>query len=176
MEKLKWYVVDKKYVKYLKTFDDKVENIEYEHNLKPYIGILLKVGSFNYYVPISSPKKKHSQMKDSIDFMKIRDKNGKILGVLNFNNMIPVLDTEICILRYDEISKFRKFNNKKEEIQYISLLDVELNIINSKMETIIKNTNKLYMLNISDKSSKLAKRCCDFRLLEEKARLYNKKG
>lgn len=35
--KLKWYVVDKEYVSYLKKFDDKVENINYTERLKPYI-------------------------------------------------------------------------------------------------------------------------------------------
>ena len=172
MKKLKWYIVDNQYVKYLKTFDDKVEDIEYKDNLKPYLGIVLKVGEFDYYVPISSPKKKHNEMKDSLDFIKIRDKNSNILGVLNLNNMIPILNSEICLLKYEEISKFRKFKNHKEELQYIKLLDVELNIINSKIETITKNAKKLYELMASNNSVKLNKRCCNFKLLEEKALLY----
>ena len=57
--KLKWYVVDKEYVSYLKKFDDKVENINYTERLKPYIGILITINEINYYVPISSVKEKH---------------------------------------------------------------------------------------------------------------------
>ena len=57
--KLKWYVVDKEYVRYLKKFDDKVENINYKEKLKPYIGILITINETNYYVPISSVKEKH---------------------------------------------------------------------------------------------------------------------
>ena len=110
MKKLKWYIVDKQYVKYLKTFDDKVEDIEYKDNLKPYLGIVLKVGEFDYYVPISSPKKKHNEMKDSLDFIKIRDKNSNILGVLNLNNMIPILNSEICLLKYEENLKTTRKN------------------------------------------------------------------
>ena len=174
MEKLKWYIVDKKYVKYLKTFDQRVEDIEYKENLKPYIGIVLKVNDFNYYVPISSPKKKHYEMKESLDFLKIIDKNGNILGVLNLNNMIPILNSEICILKYSSISEFRQFKSEKEKTQYIRLLDIELNIINSKIEKIIKNANKLYEINMGNKKSKLAKRCCNFKLLEEKAMQYKK--
>lgn len=39
--------------------------------------------------PLSSPKEKHKNMKNSIDFLKLdEEKQGKI----NFNNMIPILD------------------------------------------------------------------------------------
>ena len=36
--KLKWYIADKEYVNYLRQFDEKVENIDYNTKLKPYIG------------------------------------------------------------------------------------------------------------------------------------------
>lgn len=57
-EKLKWYIVDKEYVNYLKKYDNKVENITYNARLKPYIGIIISINKFNYYVPISSAKEK----------------------------------------------------------------------------------------------------------------------
>lgn len=50
--KLKWYIVDKEYVNYLKEFENKVEHIDYAKKLKPYIGILINIQNFNYYVPI----------------------------------------------------------------------------------------------------------------------------
>ena len=34
MKKLQWYIVNKKYVKYLKTFDNKIENIDYQEFLR----------------------------------------------------------------------------------------------------------------------------------------------
>ena len=40
-----------------------------------------------YFAPLSSPKPKHKNMKNTLDFFKI--KNGE-LGAVNFNNMIPV--------------------------------------------------------------------------------------
>lgn len=55
-EKLKWYIADKDYISYLKQYDDKVENINYSAKLKPYIGIVVNINEFNYYVPISSAK------------------------------------------------------------------------------------------------------------------------
>lgn len=38
---------------------------------------------------------KHDNMKGRIDFTKIVDKDGKLLGVLNFNLMIPVEDEQM---------------------------------------------------------------------------------
>ena len=70
--KLKWYVVNKKYVNYLRKFDDKVENIEYDTKLKPYLGILITINTFNYYVPISSTKEKHYKIHEGMDFIKIK--------------------------------------------------------------------------------------------------------
>lgn len=81
-EKLRWYIVKKDYINYLQKYDNKVENIDYKVKLKPYIGIIVNINNFNYYVPISSPKEKHYNIKEDMDFIKISQKN-KILGVLN---------------------------------------------------------------------------------------------
>jgi protein AbiQ len=42
-DKLKWYIVDKEYVSYLKEFDNKVENIDYSNRFKPYLGIIITI-------------------------------------------------------------------------------------------------------------------------------------
>lgn len=47
-----------------------------------------------YCVPLSKPKEKHERMRDKIDFKKIVHK-GILLGVLNFNLMIPVEEAQI---------------------------------------------------------------------------------
>ena len=49
-----WYVVDKKYINYLKQADPRVGYVEYGDRLKLHVGILLTIGTFHYYVPISS--------------------------------------------------------------------------------------------------------------------------
>lgn len=174
MKKLKWYVVNWEYIKYLKRFDDKVENIEYGKNVKPYIGIVLDINNHKYYVPIFSPKEKHYKMKEDIDFIKIIDKKGTILGVLNLNNMIPILSSEIEELNHEKISEIKEFNNDKEKELYLMLLRVEIMIINSKVEKIQNNAKNLYELRNDKRKSKLAKRCCDFKMLEEKAMIYKK--
>lgn len=167
MDKLKWYIVNKKYVSYLKKYDSLIEDIDYKNGIKPYIGIVIDVNGTKYYVPISSPKEKHYKMKERMDFIKIQYK-GKILGVLNLNNMIPVIDVAVKPLIYSELERYRKFSSDKEKMQYISLLSIELNIINSNSEKIRKNALKVYKEKINNPNSNIALRSCNFKILEEK--------
>lgn len=171
--KLKWYVVDKQYVSYLKQFDNKIEDINYSERLKPYIGILITIDEVDYYVPISSVKEKHYSMKEDIDFIKITA-DDRILGVLNLNNMIPIDNENVKVLKYKEIEEYRKFKDDKEKRLYISLLSYELGVINEKIDKIKNNAIKLYNEKIKRPNSKISRRCCDFKLLEEKCREYKK--
>lgn len=173
--KLKWYIVNKEYINYLRGFDNKVENINYSERLKPYIGILITINTVNYYVPISSGKEKHYTMKENIDFIKIMNED-RVLGVLNLNNMIPISNENIKILDYKEIHKYRNFKNEKEKTLYISFLNLELKLINDKIDKIKSNAIKLYDEKIKNPNSKISKRCCDFKLLENKCREYIKRS
>lgn len=173
-EKLRWYVVSKEYVDFLQKHDKRVENIDYKVKLKPYIGIIIKTNDFNYYVPISSVKEKHYKMKEDMDFIKIIQ-NNKILGVLNLNNMILVLDEEISILKYKDIAQYRNFNSEKDKKLYISFLSSELKLINRKEEKIRKLALKLYEEKQNNPNSKISQRCCDFKLLEKMCILYKRK-
>ena len=65
-----WYVVYKKYINYLTQFDSRVGYVE---RLKLHVGILLTIGDFHYYVPISSAK--HQKMSNSLDFHKLQDES-----------------------------------------------------------------------------------------------------
>ena len=44
-----WYVIDKKYVSYLRKFDYKVGHVEYGDKLKLHIGILIEIDGIKYY-------------------------------------------------------------------------------------------------------------------------------
>lgn len=171
--KLKWYIADKEYVNYLRKFDDKVENIDYSTKLKPYIGILITINDFNYYVPISSAKEKHYTIKEGMDFVKIMQ-DDKIIGVLNLNNMIPISDNNVKALKYKDIEEYREFVSDKEKKSYIAFLSFELDLINDKIEKIKKNAMKLYNEKINNPESNVSKRCCDFKLLEKVSANYKK--
>ncbi|MCR4595667.1 MAG: type III toxin-antitoxin system ToxN/AbiQ family toxin, partial [Lachnospiraceae bacterium] len=58
-----------------------------------FVGIVVVCDKHKYCIPLSSPKDKHNRMKGSMDFSKIVV-DGKLLGVLNFNLMIPVEEAQ----------------------------------------------------------------------------------
>ena len=84
---LKIVRVNSDYCDYLRKFDNKVAYNENEKELRPFIGVLFQIDTCEYFVPLSSPKPKHKNMKNTVDFFNIKDGE---LGAVNFNNMIPV--------------------------------------------------------------------------------------
>lgn len=168
---MKWYIVEKEYVNYLHSIDNKVENIEYGNRIKPFVGIVLAINNFKYYVPISSVKKKHYKMKNYLDLYKIEN-NDTILGVLNINNMIPIKEKCVKNLEYKEIDKYRKFESNIERSKYIRLLSTELKIINNQERDIVERATKVYNLVNKYPKSNLAIRSCKFKELEKKVEHY----
>ena len=100
-------------------------------------------------------------MKNDVDFMKIIV-DDKLLGVLNFNNMIPVCET--CISPVD--LKISEKDNPQAK-KYKKMAAKQLNWCQRNQEDIVKRANKLYRMLISGKAGGLLKRrCCNFEKLE----------
>ena len=172
---MNWYVVNKDYIRYLIQFDSRVGYVEYGEKLKLHVGILLTVNNCHYYVPISSAKPKHQRMSNSLDFHKLQDSDtGYLYAVLNLNNMIPVPDSCITQLKYNQIEQFRPFSNEKEKNDYIYLLQKEKALIDSMQSTLQRKAEKLYDKCLHLPESSLVSRCCNFKLLEEKSSTYSK--
>jgi len=169
---MRWYVVDREYVNYLYTIDNKVEYIDYKDKLKPYFGIVLKMNDYNYYLPVSSAKEKHNTMKNNKDFLKLIDGDGKLIAVLNINNMIPVPSQYISELNYNQIDQYRTFESEMDKKCYIDLLRKELGIINFMSDKIKNNANLLYEHCRLYPNNRLTLRCCNFKLLEQKSIEY----
>lgn len=170
---ISWHIVDNKYIEYLKRFDLNVQNIDYKDAFKPYIGIVLNVNNFDYYVPVSSVKNKHYKMAENMDFVKIMQ-NNRILCVINLNNMVPILDNQIKLLKFADLSNYQKFENDIQKYKYISLLNKEIKEINNKKYDINNRAKQLYELKYEQPYSRIAKRCCDYHLLEEKCVEYSR--
>ena len=155
---MKFYHIKEDYINYLRSFDKKVAINKNE--TRPYVGILLTIDSKNYFAPFTSPKPKHLKMKNSIDFRKI---NNGILGAINLNNMIPVVDEAIIPFSINTIS----------DIKYKTLLQNQYNFIKKDWDNIVKNAQKLYDLltKPANKRTKyeiiVCERCCDILLLEK---------
>ena len=66
--------VDTDYCDYLRKYDNKVAYNKNEKELRPFIGILFKINTCEYFAPLVSPKPKpkHMKMKNTIDFFKIK--------------------------------------------------------------------------------------------------------
>ncbi len=152
--------IDPNYCDYLRKFDSKIYYNKYQKENRPFIGVLFKIKNMNYFAPLSSPKAKHLVMKNTIDFIKI--KNGE-LGAINFNNMIPV-----------QASNYERIDLNSSNTLYANLLKEQLKWLNQNKIQIKKKAYNLYRLYKEDKLlADIRNRCCNFILLEEKCVLYN---
>lgn len=90
-KRLNLYLIDIKYIRDLARAEDHVMSVspQISKERRPFIGVIVICGDKEYCVPLSSPKPKHATMKNDLDFTKIYD-GSKLLGVLNFNNRIPL--------------------------------------------------------------------------------------
>ena len=158
--------VDYKYCDYLRKFDNKVAYNKDKKELRPFIGILFKIENMEYFAPLTSPKKKHLKMKNTLDFLKID--NGK-LGAINFNNMIPVTSENYSLINLNK--RVYTIEDKK----YNKLLQEQLDWLNENYNQVKKKAFKLYTLYVNKKlPGNVMDRCCNFKLLEEKCTIYNK--
>ena len=163
---LKLVKVDYEYCNFLRKFDNRVSYNEGVKELRPYVGILFEINDMEYFAPLSSPKKKHLKMKNTIDFYKIDE--GK-LGAINFNNMIPVNKNNYELLDLESKS------NNTSEMKYKKLLLEQLDYLNENYFHVVSNSYKLYELYINNKlPANIKNRCCNFPLLETKCSEYNK--
>lgn len=156
---MKFYHIKEDFITYLRQFDTKVS--ENKNQTRPYIGIVLEVNSVKYYAPFSSPKPKHKKMKNGKDFRKI---NNGLYGAINFNNMIPVLDSALIEIDIANIA----------DVKYRRLLQNQYNSIKADEKGILKTAENLRKLifdaetNLSAHDKVIKQRCCDLVLLEEK--------
>ena len=163
---LKIVRVNSEYCDFLRNYDNKVAYNKFEKELRPFIGILFQIGTCEYFAPLSSPKEKHKIMKNTIDFLKI--KNGE-LGAVNFNNMIPVTKENYILV------DLRKETVTLAELKYQRLLRDQLSWLNSNYIQVKNKSFKLYnMYNSGKLPINIKNRCCNFKLLEEKCLEYNK--
>lgn len=165
-KRLNLYTLDMKYVRNLAKVDDRVMSIspqEHKEN-RPFVGIIIIMEQKKYCVPLTSPKSKHDKMKNDLDFSKMFDKKNKLIGALNFNNMIPVSENFIKPINITP----NKNDSPKDKI-YKELLNNQLDWCNDNVENIVKKANKLYkfVTQTPEKSRNLTRRCCNFKKLEE---------
>lgn len=159
MERLRIYKISDKYVNYLHSVDNRVQ---FNKNAKrPYVGVVFKFGRHDYFVPMESPKPNHVNIKPGKHIMKLD--NGK-LGLLGFNNMIPV--HKDALIEYDI--------SKEKDIKYRNLLQRQISLCNKRKADILNHAQMTYF-DVTSKTNKfLVKISCDFKKLETASKKYDK--
>ena len=100
-KRFKLYHVNMKYIRNLHRIDDNIPSVSPQNDKqsRPFLGIILLVNNSKFCIPLSSnseeKNKKLASMRDNITLRKIYDKSGKLLAILNLNNMIPIRDEYI---------------------------------------------------------------------------------
>lgn len=146
---LKFYEVNSNYIAYLKTFDSQVPDFIYTRFNKFVCGIVLNIGSYDYFAPVSS-----FNQQQRTNFL-IRD-NGTPISSIRFCFMFPA-PTQMITLK--------DFN--KEPQSYRDLVNAEIRYCNTNRSDILNQALRVYRIG-SNRNHPLAKTCCDFRLLETK--------
>ena len=158
--------IDENYVNFLRKVDSRVQsNVSaLGKDTKPFLGALfrLKDSNLRYFVPFSSPKEKHKNMKNTTTFHKVVDKKGKLRAVLNFNNMIPA-PLEVCV----------RIDLKTDKDRFV-LMD-EYVFCKDNEEELIKKAKNLYLRSKRNELLEKEKQItCDFSLLEKSMLEYIK--
>lgn len=156
------YYVDIDYIKYLYKYDNRIQynpmQGEDYTKKRPYLGIVLTVNGFEYFVPLEHPRTAHQKMKNNVHIYKIHE--GKY-GILGFNNMIPVPKTVLT-----------KININEQSVSYKQILISQYRFCNKHSDIIYEKARKTYMQYIKGNNKFLNKICCDFKRLELKSREY----
>ena len=168
-DKLYFITLTSNYLKYLGIYENKVS---LKAN-RPFIGIVFKVNNKEYFAPLSSPKEKHKRMKTNIDFFKIDKGN---LGIINFNNMIPVINNDLCRNKLDLEMLSKSLNT--DDIKYFRLLKNQLEYCEKNKNIILAKAEKIYNIftknleKLSESQKKMYRRVNNFKVLEHASKEF----
>ena len=156
---LGFYHIDAAYCDFLRKYDNRVPQLHARVVERPFVGIVLQINEINYYAPLTSPKPKHKQMKNQIDFLKI---NNGDWGAINFNNMIPAPASVLS-----KVDLRKKEHDSIQDRNYKDLLANQLSWCVSHRDDIYRRAEKLYRTIVEKRGDDRVKnRCCDFAKLE----------
>ena len=172
MEEFKLYSVSDDYVEWLrKEFPNVYSNkINSRTHTRKYLGVVLQIGQYHYYVPMSSPKDSDYQIagknkvikKSIVPIIRIVVKNidgeKELKGTLRISHMITVPASELELYDLEN-----------------DLVHNEMIFIRKHREKIISNAKVMYKQKVSnDTTAGYVKSALDFQALEELCDRYEK--
>lgn len=171
MEDFKLYSISDRYISFLqKNFPNVYSNkIKTRIHTRKYLGVVLQVNQYNYYIPMSSPKQTDYQIagenviikKSIVPIMRIIVKNSKgekeLKATLRLSHMIPVPSTELEL--YDL--------ENEPDTAYKDLVQNEIIFIRKNQDKIRANAQLIYKQKLEqDPSAKYILSTLDFQTLE----------
>ncbi len=167
---MKLYSISDDYIKYLRKKFPRVYSNKEESRVhtRKYLGTVIEIDSYKYYIPLSSPKDKHDYIiidgkrrirKDSLIVMRITSGTGEakeLKGTLQIGTMIPVPDDALEL--YDV--------NNESDHAYKDLVNEEIIYIRKHEKMIIKNARVLYSKRKSGEKNRVVQSCLDFQAME----------
>ena len=157
MENLRLYRIEDKYINFLKSRDRKVQHNK--NKRRPYVGVVLHIGGFRYFVPMESPKPNHANIKPGKHILKLDNGN---LGLLGFNNMVPVPDS--ALIQFDI--------NAETDENYRNLLARQVRVCNKSKADVYDRASRTYYDVVNKKNEFLMRISCNFRNLERACKEY----
>ena len=154
----KFYHVKEEYIEYLHRVDYRVQHNKGQK--RPYVGIVLEINGYKYYVPLESPKPGHAKIKGGGPVLKLED---GALGIMGFNNMLPVKPREL--VEFDIA--------QEQDREYQMLLLKQLHYCTKNKNVILVRAANTYKKATDGNTPFYEKVCCDFKKLEAACKRYN---
>lgn len=168
-----WYKIDEQYLNYLKSEgDERIPDQNYGlDSYKPFFK-LFTIKDMTYVTQINHAQERHYKMNDNLDFTRLRNSKGKILGVVNLNYMFPVLEKHLTKMETKDIEAIVSQKWNKDKVQsYMEMLEIE------KKQIYDRNVNEKAVLLYNEKQLNrldpfMNKRVLDYNHLENKCVEY----
>ncbi len=172
MEEFKIYSVSDRYISYLrKSFSNVYSNkVDIRIHTRKYLGVVLRIGQYNYYIPMSSPKPTDYQQagnsvvikKSIVPIIRVVVKNAKgereLKATLRISHMIPVPDSELELYDLDN----------EQDIAYKELVQNEIIFIRKNQKKISANAQLIYkQKQEKDTSAKYVSSALDYCAIEK---------
>ncbi len=164
---LNLYTVKMKYIRNLMNIDHQhIMSISSQHrkNKRVFVGIIIMVNDHKYCVPLSSvgEKTKYQKIFNNITCRKITNASGKIIAILNINNMIPV--REEYLIPFD--IRIYSSDNDKQRSYKMHCME-ELKWCRAHEDEITMLAKELHKMVCNGLPFKKRKICPDYKLLEK---------
>lgn len=180
MEEFKLYSISDEYVEWLREdFPNVYSNkVNTRTHTRKYLGVVLHIDRYNYYIPMSSPKNSDYQIagkdkvirKSIIPIIRIVVKNAagkkELKGTLRISHMIPVPASELELYELEN----------EEDSNYKDLVQNEMIFIRKNREKIMDNAKLLYKQKaMNDTTAGYVKSALDYHTLEVRCDLFERK-